>query len=231
MKTLEQIQSERLQKEKAKLNNLLKSYNRKDISEVTKREVVKRIKNAKKAISNLQDFVKQEIAMNANLLFQGLQSILTNIDFRIMYYENFDEFIEKVSSLEETTNSYEKISNTPYNADIQRAILYFGFTKHELETILKEGVNEPSRDVFISFINKRYKTKIPTQTELEDKRTSNKNSNIVDSTRNKYAYKKMKLRNGDYMKDEYPQYYEFELDTYYKELIKESKNILKRTRK
>lgn len=66
----------------------------------------------------------------------------------------------------------------------------------------------------MSFINKRYKTKIPTTKEL-----------------NNYEYKKMKLHNGDYMKGEYPEYYEFELDTYYKELIKESKNIHKRTRK
>ena len=83
----------------------------------------------------------------------------------------------------------------------------------------------------MSFINKRYKTKIPTAKELVKKKQDEEIDNIVDRTKNNYEYKKKKLHNGDYLKGEYPEYYEFELDTYYKELIKESKEIHKRTKK
>lgn len=231
MKILTELEKERLKKEKAKLSELLESYNRKDISESTKHQIVKRIKNAKKAISNLSDLVKQEIARNANLLFYGIQETLKNDEFRILYSADFEEFIEKIASLEEIVNGYERISNTAYNMDVQKAILYFGFTKKELETLFKEDTNNVSRDVFMSFINKRYKTKIPTTKELVKKKQDEEKDNIIDRTKNNYEYKKMKLHNGDYMKDEYPEYYEFELDTYYKELIKESKEIHKRTKK
>lgn len=231
MKKLEELEKERLKKEKSRINDLLKSYNRTDISENTKHEIIKRLKTTKKAIKYLPDLVRQEIAMNANLLINGLQQVLTNREFRNLYYGDFEEFIETVASLEETTKGYERISNTAYNSDIQKAILYFGFTKEELEILLKKDINEPSRDIFISFINKKYKTQIPTTKELESKAQNDESTDIVDRTKNTYAYKKMKLHNGDYMHGEYPYYYEFELDIYYKELIKESKSIHKRIRK
>lgn len=231
MKKLEELEKERLKKEKSRINDLLKSYNRTDISENTKHEIIKRLKTTKKAIKYLPDLVRQEIAMNANLLINGLQQVLTNREFRNLYYGDFEEFIETVASLEETTKGYERISNTAYNSDIQKAILYFGFTKEELETLLKKDINEPSRDIFISFINKKYKTQIPTTKELGSKQQNDESTDIVDRTKNTYAYKKMKLHNGDYMHGEYPYYYEFELDIYYKELIKESKSIHKRIRK
>lgn len=231
MKTLKELEREKLKTENAKIATLLNSYNRVDITPETKREVLKRIKQAKKAIGNLPENVKQEIARNANLLYEGIRSALTHADFRNLYYGDFEEFIEKTSSLEETVNGYDKISNVAYNTDLQKAILYFGFTREELEELFKKGLCDQSRDIFIKFINKRYKTQIPTQKEFEEKILGDEGSDIVTKTKNKYAYKKMKLHNGDYFVDGYPQYYERELDTYYKEIIKEYESIQKRTRR
>ena len=126
MKTLKTLERERLSLENDKIKNLLKSYNRTDISEITKKEITKRISQSKKAIGNLPDLIRQEIARNANLLFEGIRDALTQDDFRSLYFGDFEEFIEKVASLEETARGYERISNVAYNMDVQRAILYFG---------------------------------------------------------------------------------------------------------
>lgn len=231
MKTLKTLEREKLSLENDKIKNLLQSYNRTDISDETKKEVVKRIAKAKKAIGNLPDLVKQEIAKNANALFEGIREALTHEDFRSLYYGDFEDFIEKVASLEETTKGYERISNTAYNMDVQRAILYFGITREELEELFKKGLCDRYRDVFMQFINKRYKTSIPTSEEINEIINRQPSSDFTTSIQNKYDMKKMRLNNGEYLVTDYPTYYEREIDTYYKELLKESKSIQKRLKK
>ena len=229
MKKLKTLEKERLIKENDKIKNLLESYNRTDITEETKHQISKKIKDSKKAIGNLQDIVRQEIARNANLLFEGIRDALTQNDFRRLYYGAFEDFIEQVASLEETTSGYERISNVAYNMDIQKAILYFGLTRKELELLFKNGLCDSQRDIFMKFINKRFKTKIPMTKELAEKKIDDK-TDKVKLAENKYEHKKKKLYNGEYMKGEYPQYYEYEIDMYFKEIIKEYKSIQKRVK-
>lgn len=232
MKTLKELKKERLKKERTKLIDLQKNYSRTDLGESTKHEIVKRIEKTNKAIANLSDIVRQEIARNANILIYGmLEAIQNNTYFRSLYYGDFEEFIEKVAGLEETVRGYERTSDTPYKIDIQKAILYFGFTKNELEILLKNDSKENSRDIFITFINKKYKTSIPTEREIEEKMIAYDDSNIVENLKNKYALEKIKLHNGEYMQGDYSYCYESELNAHYKKLIKESKNVPKRTRK
>ena len=94
MKTLKQLERERLSIENTKIKNLLESYNKSDLSEETKREVVKRIAKAKKAIGNLPDLVRQETARHANNLYEGLKKALSDPAYRMLYYGDFEEFIE-----------------------------------------------------------------------------------------------------------------------------------------
>lgn len=231
MKTLKELEKEKLSVENTKVRNLLQSYNRTDISEETKKAILKSVKDCKKAIGNLPDLVRQEIAKHANNLYEGLRDALADPKYRSLYYGDFEDFIEQTASLEETITGYARISNEAYNMDLQRAILYFGLTREELQMLFEKGVCDITRDIFIKYINKRYKTKIPTLVELQEMELKEKGYDIVERTEINYQKKKMKLHNGEYMVGEYPQYYEYELDTYYKELIKESKSIMQRTMK
>lgn len=230
MKTLKTLERERLSLENDKIKNLLKSYNRTDISETTKKEIAKRISESKKAIGNLPDLIRQEIARNANLLFEGIRDALTQDDFRSLYYGDFEEFIEKVASLEETASGYERISNVAYNMDVQKAILYFGISREELEELFKKGLCDKYRDIFMAFINKKYNTSIPMSKDLVEK-TVDPDADMVTLAQNRYDIKKIKLHNGEYMTGEYPTYYESQVDTYFKEIIKEYKSIQRRTKR
>jgi hypothetical protein len=210
MKTLKELENEKLKQENAKIRNLIKSYKRDDISPATKSFILAKIKQSKKAIGNITDFVKQEIAKNANVLFEGIRDSLTHKDFRKLYYGYFEDYIEKVASLEEKAYGYEKMSNVVYNEDLQRAILYFGLTREELEFLFKNGLTDESRDIIMAFINKRYKTSIPT---LEELRENALNDEIY------LEYQLTKLRNGEYLTGEYPSFYEIDL----KDLNRKSK--------
>lgn len=223
MKTLKELERERTKKENAKISNLLNSYKRDDISIATKNFIIKKLNRSKKAVGNVSDVVRQEIAKNANLLFEGLRDALTQKDFRRLYYTDFGEFIEKVSSLEETAYGYEKLSDVAYNENVQKAILYFGLTKAELEFLFVNGLSDASRDIIMAFINKRYKTQIPMLKELLEQAKNEKNE-----IKREYLCKKLKLNNGEFLESEYPTYYEFEIDNYYKEKLKEPKGIIRR---
>lgn len=223
MKTLKELERERAKKENAKISNLLNSYKRDDISIATKNFIIKKLNRSKKAVGNISDVVRQEIAKHANLLFEGLRDSLTQKDFRRLYYADFGEFIEKVSSLEETAYGYEKLSDVAYNENVQKAILYFGLTKAELEFLFVNGLSDASRDIIMAFINKRYKTQIPMLNELLEQAKNEKNE-----IKREYLCKKLKLNNGEFLESEYPTYYEFEIDNYYKEKLKEPKGIIRR---
>jgi hypothetical protein len=82
----------------------------------------------------------------------------------------------------------------------------------------------------MSFINKKYNTKIPMSKDLVEKIVE-PDADMVTLAQNRYDIKKIKLHNGEYMTEEYPTYYESQVDAYFKEIIKEYKSIQKRTRK
>lgn len=230
MKTLRKLEREKLREENTKVNNLMKSYNRNDISDVTKEEILKRIKLTKKAIGNLPDLVRQEIARNANLLFDGFRESISDPKLRNLYFTDFEDYIEALASLEEDVlGEYQRISKDAYNIDVQKAILYFGLTRKELDKIFDKGFDNIAREIFMAFINRRYKTEIPSMEELlQAKKALDEAEDTVEKIEAKYTYSQMLLNNGAYIQSEYPIYYKKDLDTRYKELIKEAKSEIKR---
>ena len=227
MKTLEELKIDRLKKEKHILKELHKSYVRNDISNITKYEIGKKKIIINSAIDNLTDLVRQEIAKNANLLFDGIKEVLKKNEFARLYYGDFEEFVEAVASLKKTACGYERISNNPINIDIQNTILYFGFTEAELEALLKTELFVISRDKFMLFFNKKYKTLIPIGKDFERYMLDGKKKDIDANEKNKYEYRLLQLHNGDFIHDGYTYCYEYQLEEHYKVMRKTFRKLLK----
>ena len=55
------------------------------------------------------------------------------------------------AAFEKYAQIYGDFDSNPYNMDLQRAILYFGLTRKELETLFEKGICDATRDKFIKF--------------------------------------------------------------------------------
>lgn len=225
MKTLKKLERERLHKENTRIRHLFAIYNDPSTDALTKDEIKKRIKFCKLAIGNLPETVKIEIAKHANLLMNGIQESMKFDEFRNLFNSDINQYLSRVASLKLKGNRYVKLINSGYNLDMQRAILFFGFTEEEIKKIMTM-----TRDEFMVFINEQYGTQIPMLEELrsiEEKRQRAYNNTLEQI---KCAKEKviLQVRNGVYIQTEYPLYYEHQVVEYYDGLIEDAEKELKR---
>ena len=224
MKTLNILEKERLHKENERISHLLAIYNDPATDAITKGEIEKRIKFCKRAIGNLSETVKIEIAKHANLLFNGIQESLKYNEFKKLFETNINAYLYRVATLIQQNGKYIKEKDSGYNLDIQKSILFFDFTESELKELLKK-----SREEFMKIINEKYQTNIPTINELKEIEQKRQNANNT-LEQVKYAKEKilLQIRNGVFIQTEYPLYYEYEAKNHYDELIKDAKSEVKR---
>ena len=225
MKNLNVLEKERLHKENDRIGLLLAIYNDSATDAITKDEIGKRIKFAKRAIGNLPETVRIEIAKHANLFMNGIIESLRFYEFNDLFFEDVNEYLNKVASLRCENNLYVKDRAGVYNSDIQNAILYFNFTYADIKKIMVM-----TRDEFMEFINKQYGTLIPSIEELksiEEKRQSCYHDYLEQV---KCAKEKaiLQVRTGVFIQTQYPLYYEHEVVSYYNKLIEDCENTLKR---
>lgn len=225
MKTLNILEKERLHKENERISHLLAIYNDPATDAITKGEIEKRIKFCKRAIGNLPETVKIEIAKHANLLMHGIQESLKFFEFNDLFFSDVNEYLNRVANLRCENNLYVRNAESGYNLDIQRAILFFNFTYADIKKIM--GM---TRDEFMKYINSQYGTEIPMIDELksvEERRQSCYNNNLEQV---KCAKEKaiLLVRNGTFIQTEYPLFYEHEVVSHYDQLISDAENSLKR---
>ena len=99
MKTLKELENEKLKQENAKIRNLIKSYKRDDISPATKSFILAKIKQSKKAIGHISDFVKQEIAKKN-------EEIATKDNTIQLLNDNLTEKNNQITNLETDITNY-----------------------------------------------------------------------------------------------------------------------------
>lgn len=229
MKTFSTLEKERLNKENERMTHLLAIYKDSSTDALTKTEISKRMKFVRRTIGNLSETVKIEIAKHANLLFNGIKESLKFDEFRNLYYSNIEEYLKRVSSLKVENKKIIAERHSGYNLDIQKAILFFGFTLEDLKIIMNKQMIEEDREEFMSFINQMYKTQIPTLEELrnaEERRQQSRST--LEQVKSAKEKKILEVRNGVYIQTEYPLYYEHEIISHYDELIEDAKLSLKR---
>lgn len=229
MKKLTTLEKERLNKENERMTHLLAIYKDPATDALTKAEISKRMKFVRRAIGNLPETVKIEIAKHANLLFNGIQESLKFDEFRNLYYSNIKSYLKRVSSLKVENGKIVAEKHSGYNLDIQRAILFFDFTLEDLKILMNKQMTEEDREEFMRFINQAYETQIPMLQELRDVETRRQQSrSTLEQVKSAKEKKILEVRNGVYIQTEYPLYYEHEIVSHYDELIEDAKLSLKR---
>lgn len=214
MKTINMLERERLHKENERISHLLAIYNDSATDAVTKGEIEKRIKFCKRAIGNLSETVKIEIAKHANLLMNGIHESLKYFEFNDLFFSDINAYLSRVANLNCVNNLYVRNAESGYNLDIQRAILFFNFTYGEIKEIMKM-----TRDEFMCFINNKYGTNIPMMSELEEARLKwSESCNDLEQVKNARELKLLGLRNGAYIQTEYPLFFERDIIEQYDEL-------------
>lgn len=214
MKTINMLERERLHKENERISHLLAIYNDSATDAVTKGEIEKRIKFCKRAIGNLSETVKIEIAKHANLLMNGIHESLKYFEFNDLFFSDINAYLSRVANLNCVNNLYVRNAESGYNLDIQRAILFFNFTYGEIKKIMLM-----TRDEFMCFINNKYGTNIPMLSELENAKLRwSESNNDLEQVKNARELKLLGLRNGAFIQTEYPLLYERDIIEQYDEL-------------
>ena len=224
MKTLKMLERERLSKENDRISHILSLYNDRGIDATTRSELGKRFKFSKLIIGNLKETIRIEIAKHINLLFRGINESLIFDEFKNLFDNDIDAYLYRVASLIPDNNKYISKCKSGYNLDIQRAILFFDFTKEELADILSM-----SRDEAVVFINNKYGTSIPTTQELIDARIKWEESCDGEiRIKNAKELKILGVRNGAFIQTEYPLFFERDVNEYYDKLVQDYNVTLKR---
>lgn len=224
MKTFKTLTRERLHKENERISHILSLYNDSCIDCITKDELNKRYKISKLTIGNLPEAIRIVIAKHINLLIDGINESLKYDEFKKLFEKDIDSYLYRVSSLVSDGEKFIAEKNSGYNLDIQRAVLFFGFTREELLKIVSM-----SRDEAVSYINSVYGTCIPLSSELvEAKNKWSESRDDLERIRNARDLKILGVRNGAYIQTEYPLMYEREVNEYYDKLECDCKKTLKR---
>lgn len=224
MKTIKTLERERLHKENERISHILSLYNDDGIDFVTRQELRKRLKISKITIGNLSETIRIEIAKHINLLMNGIIESLKFDEFRNLFKNDMDAYLYRICSLVVKDNKYIAERQSGYNLDIQRAILFFDFTREEFLNIASM-----SRDEAVTFINNKYGTSIPMSSELMDAKVRWQESRSeLDRIENAKELKILGVRNGAFIQTEYPLFYEKEISKYYDKLVVDHKKSLKR---
>lgn len=224
MKTLRTLERERLHKENDRISHILSLCNDDGLDFVTRQELNKRLKISKITIGNLPETIRIEIAKHINLLMNGINESLKFDEFRNLFENDIDAYLYRVCSLVVKENKYIAERQSGYNLDIQRAILFFDFTRDEFLHIASM-----SRDEAVTFINNKYGTSIPMSSELIDAKTRWQESRShLEQIGNAKELKILGVRNGAFIQTEYPLFYEKEVSRYYDKLVVDYKKSLKR---
>lgn len=222
MKTINMLERERLHKENERISHLLAIYNDSATDAITKGEIEKRIKFCKRAIGNLSETVKIEIAKHANLLMNGIHESLKYFEFNDLFFSDINEYLNRVANLRCENNLYIRNAESGYNLDVQRAILFFNFTYGEIKKIMVM-----TRDEFMCFINEKYGTNIPMLSELEDAKLRwSESINDLEQVKNAREMKLVGLRNGAFIQTEYPLLFERDIVEQYDKLEKDASKKL-----
>ena len=214
MKSVEMLRRERLHKENQRIAHLLNLYNSNEVDDATKNEILKKINFSKRVIGNLEETINIVIAKHANLFFNGVYVSLKYYEYKKLFLSDINKYLSIVAGLKSENNIYVSEKENGYNLDIQRAILYFGFTNDEMKIISKMN-----RDDFMSFINQAYGTNIPMLYELDAAKYKwNESNDDLEQVSNSRKLKLLLLRNGAFIQTDYPLIFERDIIEKYDKL-------------
>lgn len=199
MKTFEELKKQRLEKEEKIIALSREKLKNEPISEDQKSLINFKMQDAMKAVENIDEVVKMQIAYNVNSLFNGLEwYLLHGVTACISNPEKNGELLKNEHFLR-----------------LQQSISYFGITFKELKDLISGIFSGRTRDALVIFINDRFDTNIPLAAELIDAGQKATEVYLKDSSEKNLAYKKyhiLRLTNGDYLENgEYPLYYQSDI--------------------
>lgn len=213
MKTFEELKKNRLVIEERKLSEASKKLEDSNIDWYKKFNNNEQKRKSLEVIGNIDEAVKMEIAMYANILYDGLMEISEHDFWTDAFYINFKKCINIAETIFKDSDVYlYELDLFPlYPRDVVRAIMYFGWTQDDLQNIMYEKINIRLSDNFIKFINGFYGTSMPLYSEWVEFRLSPIPTLGASKDQYMYKYHLMKLRNGEFMDGNYPEQYESDI--------------------
>lgn len=210
MKTFEYLKQERLCIEKTKLakaKEIRENYANNTFEQNF--DAFEQIKNSQKAIENLDEAVRIEIAMYANLLHDELRSS-SNLS---TFSEVFQKYIYCVEKIFTDGNIYISNPELPplYNYKISKAILYLGFTQNDFQQLNDNNIDFVNKNEFLAFINNFYNVNIPLSDEWREHFQQSMPECLLEKIEQRCRYELLMLRNGQYLYKGYPLRYEADI--------------------
>ena len=211
MKTFEELKKTRLTNEKIKLVDAEKKYD--DSHNNTWYQnyaYYKQMENSKKVIENIDESVKMEIALYTNILYDSLSEASNYCIFSENFNNLFQKYINDAETIFKDGNIYSfRIDlDALYPLEIIQAIVYFGFTKDDLQMLSKKQNGIITKDIFIQFINDCYGTNIPLKSEWVEFFAKPMPQTIFEMKQYNCNHNLLLLRNGKLMDGNYPLQYE-----------------------